>query len=639
MCGIAGYLTRDQGALDPSLLERMCHRLRHRGPDSFGSFVEPPVALGHRRLSIIDLNTGDQPLGNEDGAIQVVFNGEIYNYRELREDLRAKGHRFRTESDTEVLVHLYEEVGERVPEFLNGMFAFALWDSARQRLFLARDRLGKKPLYYTAGAAGMALCFASELKALVLAPGFDQRINRRAVADFLSLSYVPDPDTIYENAYKLAPGSALTATRSGYRVWRYWQPQVEIEPERSLDDRMEEIRWLARDAVQRRMISDVPLGAFLSGGVDSTAVVGLMAEQASGPVKTFSIGFEDKRFDELEYARLAAESHKTDHREQVVSPRIEDVFDTLVDHFDEPFADSSAIPMLYVSRMARRHVTVALSGDGADEMFGGYRRYFFGVLEDRIRARFPEAFRRRVLGTAARYYPKFDYLPRVFRAKTLLGNAADDLAGAYFTSISAFRDGGLERVLGEDTRRELQGYSPREKFRGLFQAVREQPPLEQMQWVDTQTYLPGDILVKADRATMAYSLESRSPWLDYRLAELAFRLPPWYKIRGRTGKYVFKRALAGYIPRRIRERTKMGFSVPLAHWFRTSLKPVFQSLAMAQEMEQFLSLGEVRRLWEEHQSRLHNHDQKLWSLLMLAAWHQRHRAPAAPDAVVEWAEA
>lgn len=639
MCGIAGYLTRDRAFADPSLLERMCHRLRHRGPDSFGSFIAPPVALGHQRLSIIDLSTGEQPLGNEDGSIQVIFNGEIYNYRELRQDLREKGHRFRTESDTEVLVHLYEEVGERVPEFLNGMFAFALWDAGRERLFLARDRLGKKPLYYTASAEGMALVFASELKALALAPGFDRRVNHRAMADFLSLSYVPDPETIYENAHKLPPGSALLATASDFRIWRYWRPEPAIDAGRSLDDRLEEIRWLAGDAVRRRMISDVPLGAFLSGGVDSTAVVGLMAEQASAPVKTFSIGFEDKRFDELEYARLAAKSHKTDHREQVVSPRIEDVFDTLVDHFDEPFADSSAIPMLYVSRMARRHVTVALSGDGADEMFGGYRRYFFGVLEERIRARFPEAFRQSVLGTVSRYYPKFDYLPRPFRAKTLLQNAADDLAGAYFTSMTAFRDSGLEAILSEEARRALRGYSPRETFHGLFQTVREQPPLAQMQWVDTQTYLPGDILVKADRATMAYSLESRSPWLDYRLAELAFRLPPGLKLRGRTGKYIFKRALTDYIPRRILERTKMGFSVPLAHWFRTSLKPVFQSLAMAQDMEQFLSLGEVRRLWEEHQSRLHNHDRKLWSLLMLAAWNRKHRAPEASDAVVEWAEA
>jgi asparagine synthase (glutamine-hydrolysing) len=625
MCGIAGYLTSDKSRLDPEVLKSMCDRLAHRGPDSYGWFADPPVALGHRRLSIIDLSTGDQPLGNEDGSIQVIFNGEIYNYRELRQELREKGHRFRTESDTEVLAHLYEEVGERLPEFLNGMFAFALWDAGRERLLLARDRLGKKPLYYTAAAPGLALCFASELKALVLAPGFERRINHRAVADFLSLSYVGDPDTIYENAFKLWPGGALSATRSGFRVWRYWRPAVGTDARPSLEERIEEIQSLARDAVRRRMISDVPLGAFLSGGVDSTAVVGLMAEQSAEAVKTFSIGFTDKKFDELDYARLAAKSHGTDHREEVVSPRIEDIFDVLVDHFDEPFGDSSAIPMLYVSRMARRHVTVALSGDGADEMFGGYRRYFFGAFEQRLREKFPDWFRRRAFKVGARYYPKFDYLPRVFRAKTLLANMADDLGGAYFTSMSAFRDAGLEAVLSPEAGRALGGYSTRERFQGLFRQVREHSPLDQLQWVDTQTYLPGDILVKADRATMAYSLESRSPWLDYRLAELAFRLPAPFKVHGRVGKYIFKRAMASYIPPTIVERTKMGFSVPLADWFRTSLKPLFQSLVLGSGMEELLSLGEVRRIWEEHQSRLHNHDRKLWNLLMLAAWNRRHR--------------
>jgi len=624
MCGIAGYLTTEKRRLDPDLLKTMCDRLAHRGPDAYGSFADPPVALGHRRLSIIDLSTGDQPLGNEDGSIQVVFNGEIYNYRELGRELRNKGHRFRTESDTEVLVHLYEDVGERLPEFLNGMFAFALWDRRRERLLLARDRLGKKPLYYTSRIPGLALCFASELKGLAAAPGFERRINHRAVADFLSLSYVGDPDTIYEDVWKVPPGGALSATREGFRVWRYWRPEVRDGAGRRLEETAEEIQQLARDAVRRRMISDVPLGAFLSGGVDSTAVAGLMAEASGEAVKTFSIGFTDKRFDELEYARLAARKHGTDHREQVVTPRIEDVFDVLVDHFDEPFGDSSAIPMLYVSRMARRHVTVALCGDGADEMFGGYRRYLFGVVEERVRAKFPGWFRKRAFKLGAHYYPKFDYLPRAFRAKTLLANVADELGGAYFTSMSAFRDEGLEAVLAPEVRRELEGYSTRARFQALFCEVREHPPLEQMQWVDTQTYLPGDILVKADRTTMAYSLESRSPWLDYRLAELAFRLPSEFKVRGRSGKYIFKRALAQYIPEAVATRTKMGFSVPLADWFRTSLKPLFHALVLEGGMEDLLSLGEVNRIWEEHQSRLHNHDRKLWNLLMLAAWSRRH---------------
>ena len=625
MCGIGGYLTLDRARRDPGVLEGMCDRLAHRGPDAFGQYVRPPVALGHRRLSIIDLSTGDQPLGNEDGTIQVIFNGEIYNYRELRQELREKGHRFKTESDTEVLAHLYEDVGERLPEFLNGMFAFAIWDSPHECLFAARDRLGKKPLYYSTSVPGYAFCFASELKALAHLEGFEKRVNYRAASDFLSLSYVGDPETIYESARKLPPASAVVATRSGIRVWRYWKPCLGDEGAGTLEGAEEEIRSLAKDAVRRRMLSDVPLGAFLSGGVDSSAVVGLMAGESADPVKTFSIGFTDKKFDELEFARLSAAQHRTEHHEQIVTPRIEDVFDVLVDQFDEPFGDSSAIPALYVSRMAREHVTVALCGDGADEMFGGYRRYFFGVLEQRWRERFPGWFRRSVVKKGAQHYPKFDYLPRPFRAKTLLTNIADELGDAYFTSMSAFRDDGLEAVLSEDARRELCGYSPRETFRNRFREVRERRPLEQMQWVDLETYLPGDILVKADRTTMAYSLESRSPWLDYRLAELAFRLAPEFKIRGRIGKYVFKRALAEYIPAAVRERAKMGFSVPLAEWFRTSLKPAFQRLVLAAEMEEFLALGEVQRLWEQHQSRRHNHDRKLWNLLMLAAWNQRHR--------------
>ena len=513
MCGIAGYLAVEKTPLSPLLLESMCERLVHRGPDAFGHFREGAVALGHRRLSIIDLSAGDQPLGNEDGSIQVVFNGEIYNYRELRSELQSKGHRFATQSDTEVLVHLYEEVGERVPEYLNGMFAFALWDSGRERLFLARDRLGKKPLYYSSSVHGMRLCFASELKALTVVPGFSNRINQGAVADFLSLSYVPDPYTIYENTFKLPPGHGLMAARTGVRTWRYWQAELAGDFTANQDETVEEIGALAQDAVKRRMISDVPLGAFLSGGVDSGAVVGLMATQSTDQVKTFSVGFTDKKFDELAYARIAAERYRTDHHEQIVSPSIEDVFDVLVDHFDEPFGDSSAIPMLYVSRMARQHVTVALSGDGADELFGGYRRYAFGILEERVRDKFPAWFRKSAIKIGARYYPKFDYLPQVFRAKTLLTNLTNDLSDAYFTSMSTFRDTGLTEVLSPDLRTGLAGYNPRERFRGLFQQVRHGSPLEQMQWVDLQTYLPGDILVKADRATMAYSLEARSPWL------------------------------------------------------------------------------------------------------------------------------
>ena len=631
MCGIAGYFAAEKAVPPPWVLEKMCGRLAHRGPDSFGYFQDELAALGHRRLSIIDLSTGDQPLGNEDGSIQVVFNGEIYNYLELRAELQRKGHRFRTQSDTEVLVHLYEEEGERLPEYLNGMFAFALWDAPRARLLLVRDRLGKKPLYYSSAVPGITLCFASELKALTVIPGFSGRVNQRAVSDFLSLSYVPDPETIYENTLKLAPAHALIATRSGIRTWRYWQPEIGADSNPSSEDAAEQIRALAKDAVKRRMISDVPLGAFLSGGVDSNAAVGIMAAESTERVKTFSIGFTDKTFDELAYARIGAERNHTDHYEQVVAPSINDVFDVLVHHFDEPFGDSSAIPTLYVSRMARQHVTVALSGDGADELFGGYRRYYFGVLEERLRNRFPQWFRGSAIKLAGEVYPKFDYLPRPLRAKTLLANLANNIGDAYFTSMSTFRDQGLSDVLSSGMKSGLNGYDPRQKFRDLFQQVRHASPLEQMQWVDLQTYLPGDILVKLDRATMAYSLEARAPWLDYRLAELAFRLPASLKIHGKIGKYIFKKAMEPYVSSSVIQRKKMGFSVPLEEWFRSSLKLLFQQMVLSQDMDEFVERPEVERIWREHQSRMHNHDRKLWNLLMLAAWNARHRLARSTD--------
>ncbi len=641
MCGIAGFLSSQPAGFQRPVLTRMCDRLRHRGPDDAGYFFDDHAALGHRRLSIIDLGGGHQPLGNEDGSVQIVFNGEIYNYLELRRGLEAR-HDFRTSSDTEVMVHLYEEVGERLPEYLNGMFAIAIWDARTSQLFLARDRFGKKPLYYTTALAGLRFAFASELKAFTALEGFDRPVNAQSVADFLALSYIPDPQTIYEDVHKLRPGHSLTVTLEpeGIRERRYWAPRFDPSPSPTrLDDTVEELGALAADAVRLRMISDVPLGAFLSGGVDSGAAVALMAQASSVPVRTFSIGFTDKKFDELEYARLLARRYATDHHEQVVSPDIHEMLDKLVEHYDEPFADSSAIPMLYLSRMTRRHVTVALCGDGADELFGGYRRYRYSLIEARVRALFPQWFRRTVFGFAGRWYPKFDYLPQVFRAKMLFTTLAQEIGDSYFTTMSTFRDGALEQVLSPSLRRLLAGSSPRERFRARFAAVSHLGPLEQIQAVDLETYLPGDILVKADRATMAYSLEGRAPWLDYRIGELAFRLPTGFKVRGRIGKYIFKHMAAPHVPEPVITRAKMGFQVPLAQWFRTSLRPTFQQMVLRPEMEAYLSLGEVRRLWGEHQSGRHNHDRKLWSLLMLACWDATHRSRTAPsDAILEAAD-
>jgi asparagine synthase (glutamine-hydrolysing) len=616
----------------------MCDRLVHRGPDGSGYFRDGCIGLGHRRLAIIDLSTGDQPMGNEDGSLQVVFNGEIYNYRELREELVKKGHRFRTKSDTEVLVHLYEEEGERMPERLNGMFAFAIWDAGRQELYLARDRFGKKPLYYTTAVPGMRLAFGSELKALAAIPGFPSKIHARSVSDFLCFGYVPDPLTIYEDVFKLPPAHSLLVTagqsrdRKGAgeegapRLRRYWRPVFDIREDANFEEEVEKIRALAADSVKRRMISDVPLGAFLSGGVDSSAVVALMARPDGPPVRTFSIGFTNESFDERRFARMIVERYRTGHQEQVVSPDIFEMLEVLVKHYDEPFGDSSAIPMLYLSRMTRQYVTVALCGDGADELFGGYRRYLYGVREQRLREMFPDWFRKSVVKAGARYYPRWDRAPRALRARSTLVSLSEELADMYFGEMSAFRERGFERVFAPSLGRLLGGYSTREHFTGLFRAVRDLAPLQQMQAVDFDTYLPGDILVKADRATMAYSLESRSPWLDYRLGELACRLPAAFKLKDGVGKRIFKRAMEPYLPEEILRRRKMGFGVPLVEWFRTALRPVFPALVLRPEMEEYLDLDEVRRYWEEHQQGRRNHAEKLWYLFMLGCWDARHRS-------------
>jgi len=621
MCGIAGFVTSGQNRPSLDLLRSMCDRIAHRGPDGFGHLIDGPAALGHLRLSIIDLEGGWQPIGNEDGSLQILFNGEIYNYLELREELVARGHVFKTHSDTEVMVHLYEELGERMPERLNGMYAGIVWDARKQELFLFRDRFGKKPIYYTTAVPGFALAFASELKALLALPGFDRTVDETSLTDFLALSYVPEPRTIFSKVSKLPAASSLLLKDGQIRVRRYWSLEFS-ETASNYDRTLEELDALAADSVARRMLSDVPLGAFLSGGVDSSAVVAYMSRRASNEVKTFSIGFTSKAFDETRYARQIVERYHTAHQEEIVTPDISEMLGVLVRHFDEPFGDSSAIPSLYLARMTRRHVTVALSGDGADEIFAGYRRYRYGWLEERIRSKFPAWFRQTVFKAGGRYYPKFDYLPQVFRAKTLLGNLSLDLGDAYYTTMTAFRDQSLDAILSPELRR--SGYHSRAAYRARFLAHSALPPLQQLQAVDLETYLPGDILVKADRATMAYSLEGRAPWLDYRIAELAARLPAGWKIQGRSGKHIFKKMLEPLVFDEILYRPKMGFSVPLAEWFRTSLKPVYEAGVLAPESAQWIDLAEARRLFDEHGSGFHDHSRKLWNLLMLAEWRRQY---------------
>lgn len=591
----------------------MCDTLKHRGPDGYGEYFDAHAALGHRRLSIIDLSGGAQPLGNEDASIQVTFNGEIYNFLELREELESKGHHFQTRTDTEVLVHLYEEVGERLPEYLNGMFAFAIWDRPRRKLFLARDRFGEKPLYYT-NVPGRGFCFASELKALAVLPGFRKRVRPASVADYLCFSYIPDPDTIYENVFRLKPGHSLTVTASGFREQRYWSPSFSSSYSLGRDEAIEQIRSLSEDCVRRRMVSDVPIGAFLSGGVDSSAVVAFMAGNAPDRSKTFCIGFSDPKFDESRYARIVADRYHTEHYEKTVRPSIQEMLPVAMRHYDEPFADASAIPTLYVSKLTREHVTVALSGDGGDEVFGGYRRYRHGVVESRLRSLMPQWFRNSLLRTAT------EFVPRTFRARNVLNNISLVLSDAYFNAVTGFRDESLNAVLSPDLRKQLRTYSPREAWRKRFLPYSHLSPLQQMQGVDFETYLPADILVKVDRATMAYSLESRAPWLDHRLAELACGLPSDLHIGMRAGKLAFKRAVSSLLPAEVIHRPKMGFSVPLSEWLHGELYTTFERLVFRPEMDRYVSLPEVRRLWKESRAGVTRHNQNLWTVFMLSCW-------------------
>ena len=626
MCGIAGYLAGGGVHAERDVVRGMCDRIRHRGPDGEGCYVDERVALGHRRLSIIDVEGGKQPLGNEDGSVQIVFNGEIYNFQHLMEELKQRGHLFQTRSDTEVIVHLYEEVGERVPEYLNGMFAFAIWDRNRQTLLLARDRFGEKPLYWTDAIPGMPLCFASELKAMRWLPGFPSQVRPESVADFLALCYVPDPHTIYAAVRKLEPATSMTVRADGTRKeTRYWTPRF-AAASGALEQRagVEEVDELAGDAVRSRMVSDVPLGGFLSGGVDSSGVVAYMARSAPGRIRTFSIGFTTEEFNELQYARLVARKYETNHHEEVVTPSIEEMLGTLVRQYDEPFGDSSAIPTLYLSQMTRKFVTVALSGDGADELFGGYRRYAHALSAERLRSMVPAGLRRWVIGPLGEAYPRSGSLPRMFRAKSTLQGMASTLGQAYFDAMSSLRQEGLTAVLAAPLRSQLNGYSCREGFSARFQEYADLPPLAQLQAVDWRTYLPGDILVKVDRATMAYSLESRAPWLDHRLAELAARLPTEAKVSGRTGKVLFKQVVGRYIPEQLVTRRKMGFAVPMALWLRTSLKAPFERAVFGRELEPYLDVAGVRRLWMDHQNGRGDYSSALWNMLMLAYWDQVH---------------
>lgn len=636
MCGITGIVdTRGRSGIDTAALARMNESQHHRGPDEGSVFVAPGVGFGHRRLAIIDVATGQQPLFNEDKSVVVVFNGEIYNYAELIPELTAAGHVFSTRSDTEVIVHAWEQWGERCVERFRGMFAFALWDERQQTLFLARDRLGVKPMYYAVLDNGLLL-FGSELKSLLAHGGLPRAIDPYAVEEYFALGYVPEPRTIFSAARKLPPAATLTVRRGVPMPTpkSYWDVRFTLDNPISDRDAKAELLERLRESVRLRLISEVPLGAFLSGGVDSSAVVATMAGLSDGPVNTCSIAFADPAFDESKYAAIVAERYRTRHFVDRVESDDFDLIDTLAATYDEPYADSSAIPTYRVCQLARRHVTVALSGDGGDENFGGYRRYRLHMMEERLRAPLPLGLRRPVFGALGRLYPKADWAPRMFRAKTTLQAVARDSVEAYFHGVSLARDDVRPRLFSAALRARLGGYNAVEVFRRHAAAAGTDDALALVQYLDLKTYLVGDINTKVDRASMAHSLEVREPLMDHPLVEWLATLPNSAKVRGGEGKWLLKAAMEPQIPNDILYRPKMGFAVPLARWFRGPLRARLSGALLDGALADsgLFDRAGLEHLLNAHLSGARDYSAPLWSALMFDAFLRREGAgtPTAP---------
>jgi asparagine synthase (glutamine-hydrolysing) len=617
MCGIAGAIDNVSGAAERrEIVSRMCDAIQHRGPDDHGIYHGPNVALGMQRLSIIDVDKGHQPISNEDGSIWIVFNGEIYNYLELRDQLESLGHRFKTNSDTEVIVHLYEEKGEACVERLRGMFAFAIWDSREQRLFAARDRVGKKPFHYVQTRNG--LVFGSEVKAVLQHPDVERSVNPQGIADFLAYGYVPDPKTAFTGINKLSPGHLLSYRNSRLSIRRYWDFDYtnDLAP-REEQYYIDELRRRLLESVRVRLVSEVPLGAFLSGGIDSSAIVAMMSRESAAPVKTFSIGFSDAEFDELKYARVTAGHLQTDHHEFVVSPDVCRLVDEIVWHHDEPFADVSSIPAYIVSKMAREHVTVVLSGDGGDELFGGYGRYLVD-LDRRKYERIPSLIRRGALAPLSRALPRSAY------GKNFLGNIALDGAGRYIESVSYFNDAMKRELLSPEYLRQLDGYESARAFRNIFYSQDAADRLERLLYLDSKTYLPGDILTKVDRMSMAHSIETRVPLLDHQLVEFVQKIPIAMKIRGRDTKYIFKRAMRGILPDEIIDRPKQGFDVPINKWLNNELRSMLDDVLNDSRTRQrgYFNRRAIESLVQEHRRGRRDNARHLWGLLTLELWHR-----------------
>lgn len=622
MCGIAGFFRTIASETNEATLRRMGEVILHRGPDAGGEYLDDYVGLAHRRLSIIDLSSqGNQPMFSADGRLVIVFNGEIYNYLSLRGELERAGAVFRTKTDTEVILALYQQCGTACLNQLNGMFAFVIWDTVDKTLFIARDRIGKKPLYYY-HAGGDRLAFASEIKALLQLPGINRQIEPTAIPDFLCYQYIPDPKTIYRNIFKLQPAHFMVLKAGGEpRITEYWDVSFDPREACSFVDAEEELLGLLQDATSIRMLADVPLGAFLSGGVDSSAVVALMAKASQGPVRTCTIGFKDKKHDESVFAREIANLFKTNHTEYMAEERFVDIVALLPKFFDEPFADSSAIPTYHVSRLARQAVTVALAGDGGDESFAGYAKYLIELKEDVARQYVPKP----LLSLIHSAMDGLESYTLARKVRSLAGSALKEQGRAFFKTNSCVEDTLLSQLLSDKIRSSCRGYDPASHTLHYWNKMAGKDHVASMLYTDLKTYLPGDILVKVDRMSMANSLEVRAPFLDYRIIEFAATLPSEWKIKRERAKIILKNAFAQLLPPSVLNRAKHGFTVPLDQWFRSELKPMAEKTLLSQSpLAEFLAIPVVLRIWEEHQSTKFDHGSILWSLLMLALWQREY---------------
>jgi asparagine synthase (glutamine-hydrolysing) len=624
MCGITGIVNAQAHAANREIIERMNRAILHRGPDDDGFYINENVALGMRRLAIIDLAHGKQPIHNHDKTKWIVYNGEIYNYQQLREDLDKRGHKFYTNSDTEAIIHLYDEYGADCVQHLRGMFAFAIWDETDESLFVARDRVGKKPLLYSHQSNG-DLIFGSEFQALLQHPAISREVDHSAIDSYLSYLCVPAPQTAYKQIRKLEPAHWLRWKNGRIETKRYWQPDFSKKIKISTEDAEVETLRILRESTKLRMISEVPLGAFLSGGVDSSVVVALMAQESAQAVKTFSIGFEEQDFSELKYAKRVAEHVGAEYHEFIVKPDAMEVLPTLVEHYGEPFADSSAIPTYYVSKETRKYVTVALNGDGGDESFAGYERYAAMRIAETYH-RFPNALKKAFIEAPINLIPTSEIQKsRVRDVKRFLQAASLPRTERYFRWMSTFNRDAKRELYTEEFSREVSNNNASRFLEKWFAKANGSGILDTTLLTDQMTYLPNDLLVKVDIAAMANSLEARSPFLDHNLIEFAASLPEKIKARRFETKSFLKKIAARLVPREVVYRRKMGFGVPIGKWFRGEMKDFVREILLSERSlnRGIVKRGMIEKYVREHTSAERDHAFQLWTLLMLELWFQR----------------